>query len=60
MILIVSGISSVPNSNNNSMYHFQQERYNTQTKQELTKEVKEDFGKVLNAEIAKLRINILI
>jgi hypothetical protein len=60
MILIVSGISSIPNQFNNQQYHFQQERYTTTTKEELKEAIKEDFGKLLDAEISKLRINILI
>lgn len=59
MILAVSGIMNTK-PNNQNLYqeqHYATKYYQPQTRKD---EVKKDFGMILDAEIRKLTINILI
>lgn len=62
MILIVSGVSSVPQDTHQQreQHHFQQEMYQAQTKQQLKEKIEEDFGETLKHEMSKLTIDVLI
>jgi len=64
MILIVSGVSSVPQDMHQQrdlqQHHFQQEMYQAQTKQQLKEKVEKDFGEMLKHEMSKLTIDVLI
>lgn len=59
MIIAVSGIS-MARFNTEQQTEYKREFYQPNTKLDLKKEVKEDFGEMLANEMSKLQINILI
>lgn len=59
MIIAVSGIS-MTRFNTKQQTEYKREFYQPNTKLDLKKEVKEDFGEMLANEMSKLQINILI